>query len=263
MTSRERLLTTLNHSEPDRVPYDLGSTQVTGIAIGAWRALREHLGLAAREPNICDVIQQLAEPEEDLCDRLGVDTRGVFPLSSSNIPLPVGGEKWRELHTEVDGGLRYVDEYGLTHFFPDGGLYYSLIESPLPGMDVSVGAVEALDLPDGGEAWRFEGLAERADAFRAAGKAVVCKSLCAGLAGMGERIRGMENFLFDLLINPAAAEALMERAPLAFSAAKELLNSEASLDRASAAQKSLLNTQDVSEGISSVLEKRKPSFTGS
>ena len=35
MNSRERLLTTFNHQEPDRVPYDLASTQVTGIQIKA------------------------------------------------------------------------------------------------------------------------------------------------------------------------------------------------------------------------------------
>jgi enoyl-CoA hydratase/carnithine racemase len=58
-------------------------------------------------------------------------------------------------------------------------------------------------------------------------------------------------------------EALTERAPLAISACKELLNSEASLDRAAVAQRRLLKTQDASEGINSFLEKRKPSFTGS
>ena len=37
MNSRERVLTTLNHQEPDRVPFDLAGTQVTGIHIKAYR----------------------------------------------------------------------------------------------------------------------------------------------------------------------------------------------------------------------------------
>jgi hypothetical protein len=41
MNSRERLLKTLNHQEPDRIPYDLGSTQVTGIHKVAYTGLRE------------------------------------------------------------------------------------------------------------------------------------------------------------------------------------------------------------------------------
>lgn len=49
MNSRERLLKALDHQEPDRVPLDLGSTQVSGIHVVAyqnliamWEALREY-----------------------------------------------------------------------------------------------------------------------------------------------------------------------------------------------------------------------------
>ena len=31
MNSRQRVLLSLNHEEPDRVPYDMGGTVVTGI----------------------------------------------------------------------------------------------------------------------------------------------------------------------------------------------------------------------------------------
>ena len=66
MTPRERLLTTLDHREPDRVPFDLGSTQVTGIHVVAYRRLRAYLGLPAVEPRICDVVQGLALPDDDI-----------------------------------------------------------------------------------------------------------------------------------------------------------------------------------------------------
>ena len=101
MTSRERLLTALDHREPDRVPHDLASTQVTGIAIGAALSLRRHLGLRERAPDICDVIQQICIPHEDVMDLLAVDTRGLFPLCHSNLPVPVGGAKWAELHQDA------------------------------------------------------------------------------------------------------------------------------------------------------------------
>ena len=45
MNGRDRLLAALNHQEPDRVPFDLGSTQVTGIHTVAYRALRDRLEL--------------------------------------------------------------------------------------------------------------------------------------------------------------------------------------------------------------------------
>jgi uroporphyrinogen decarboxylase len=88
MNSRERLLTALNHREPDRLPFDLGSTQVTGIHVVAYRRLREYLGLPRVQPQLCDTIQQLALPDGDVIERLGVDMRGLFPL---NIP------PWREI----------------------------------------------------------------------------------------------------------------------------------------------------------------------
>ena len=73
MNSRERLLTALNHQEPDRVPYDLGSNQVTGIHVVAYRALRQALDLPPVEPHLSDTIQQLALPDDDLLRRLGAD----------------------------------------------------------------------------------------------------------------------------------------------------------------------------------------------
>ncbi len=40
MTSRERLQAALNHTQPDRVPVDLGATFVTGIHVSALARLR-------------------------------------------------------------------------------------------------------------------------------------------------------------------------------------------------------------------------------
>ena len=45
MTSRERILTSLNHREPDRIPIDLSGHRSSGIAAIAYARLREHLGL--------------------------------------------------------------------------------------------------------------------------------------------------------------------------------------------------------------------------
>ena len=45
MTSRERVDCALNHQEPDRVPFDLGASAVTGIHVSAVYKLRQSLGL--------------------------------------------------------------------------------------------------------------------------------------------------------------------------------------------------------------------------
>ncbi len=211
MNGRERILTALSRSEPDRVPFDLGGTHVTGISISAYDRLREHLGMPAGPIKVADLLQQLALPADDLLERLKVDTRGLHPLCGNNLPLPAGSERWRELITVTDEGLTYTDEWGFRQFMPPDGLYFSLVQSPLPEMDATVEQVRGLPLPDGGEAWRVEGLREQAKGFRRGGYCVVLKSLCAGMVEMGQRVRGMENFLMDLLANTAVAEAVMER----------------------------------------------------
>ena len=49
MTSRERLIATLNHQQPDRVVVDLGATTITGINANALAKLRDALGLEKRK----------------------------------------------------------------------------------------------------------------------------------------------------------------------------------------------------------------------
>jgi hypothetical protein len=45
MTSRQRVLSAINHVQPDRVPIDFGGHRSSGIMAIAYRKLREHLGL--------------------------------------------------------------------------------------------------------------------------------------------------------------------------------------------------------------------------
>jgi enoyl-CoA hydratase/carnithine racemase len=56
------------------------------------------------------------------------------------------------------------------------------------------------------------------------------------------------------------AEKLASRAPLAMTAAKRLLNSDASLEEVASAQSDLIRSADAMEGISAFFEKRSPNF---
>lgn len=73
MNSRDRVLTALEHREPDRIAIDFGGMRSTGIVAPAYRRLKEHLGLDATPPKIYDVFQWLAEPEPEVLDIVGGD----------------------------------------------------------------------------------------------------------------------------------------------------------------------------------------------
>ncbi len=66
LTSRERVITTLSHKEPDMAPIDFGSTIVTTITRIAYDNLREYLGLANDpEPAISHRQMDTVYPKED------------------------------------------------------------------------------------------------------------------------------------------------------------------------------------------------------
>ena len=203
MTSRDRLLAAVQHREPDRVPLDIGSTHVTGIAVRAYEKLREHLGLPPVEPTIVDHVQQIALPDQDLMQRFEIDVRGLFPVTSNTITVPVA---------DVGDYLEYLDEWGIVHRMPKTqGLYYSLVESPISTMSTSVKEIEEHAWPNGGDPRRIAGLRQNAETYRAAGYPVVLKGVCAGLCEVASRVRGMENFLCDLMVDDDVTAALLDR----------------------------------------------------
>lgn len=77
LTPRERVLTSIRHQEPDRVPVDLGSTPSSGISAIGYHNLKQFLGIHNGETRVYDVVQQLAQPEPWCLDRFGVDVLDI------------------------------------------------------------------------------------------------------------------------------------------------------------------------------------------
>lgn len=203
MNPRERLLTTLNHQEPDRVPFDLGSTQITGIHVIAYRRLRRALGLPETVPELCDAIQRLASPGEDLLQRLQVDTRGLYPLNSHN---------WGVVEEDEGEYWAYHDEWGITHVRPkEAGLYFNIMEVPLPQPGLTAADIRRYPWPDMGASWRVAGLRERAERCRAAGYAVVLKDAFTGIFEFAQRLVGMENLLLMMSLDQKWVGVLFDK----------------------------------------------------
>ncbi|MDA3963666.1 MAG: hypothetical protein PF961_23000 [Planctomycetota bacterium] len=120
MRRRDRVLAALNHSQPDRVPKDLGGMRSTGISCFAYPQLRTALNLPARRPLIHDTSQMLALPEEDVLDALDCD---VLCVEGNGLCAPFAHEfAWHDydfngrLPAQVLNPAAFrVDEAGCIH----------------------------------------------------------------------------------------------------------------------------------------------------
>jgi len=202
-TSRRRVEAVLNHQEPDRVPFGVGGTTLTGIHHVAYQRWRRRLGLPDLELEIEDTIQQLARVHQDVKDRLGVDVYGLSPARPRGISQPPRRE---------DGYDKLTDEWGIEWWKPvEGGFYYDMRRHPLATVDTLDG-LAAHAFPDLVDPARYVGLAERADdLLNRRQVASVLGRNAAGIWEMALRLRGFENFFTDMLTNVKFAEALLDR----------------------------------------------------
>lgn len=87
MTSRERIIATINHQIPDRVPLDLGSTGQTGMSASTVYRLRKALGLPEKPVEITEIFQLLGKIDQDLLDWVGGDVLGLNnPFNMFGVP---------------------------------------------------------------------------------------------------------------------------------------------------------------------------------
>jgi uroporphyrinogen decarboxylase len=204
MNARERTLLSLNHKEPDRVPFDLGGTVVTGINVKAYRQLRKYLGLPEIEPEIVDIFQQIAKVDDDVLEKLNVDVKNISPRSSATFQIEIqdGGDYWY-----------FDDEFHIGWRMPkDNGLYYDMFKHPLSGDQITEADVDQFDWPDPLDPARFVGLKEAALKVRDEEKrAVVVGSMSAGIMEVYAWTRGFKDYFTDFAGNQKLAEKFMDR----------------------------------------------------
>ncbi len=202
MTSYERVLAALEHREGDRIPFDLGGTEVTGINIKALRELKKYLGMSASD-EIRDVITQMADTGQDVVDYLKVDVKNVGPTITEEARLKDLG---------IKEGYHYLeDEWGMQWRMPiKGGHYYDLARSPLAHVE-TIQDVDNYPWPNALDPLRYKNLKEEADrvVFEEK-KAYVLGRMSSGMWEHAMWMTGYEKFLIDMIINKPVVHAIME-----------------------------------------------------
>jgi len=199
MTPKQRVLKALNHEETDRVPIDLGSTNVTSINADAYRRLCSYLGVTLSEDiTIVERAQQIVTPEEGVLKVLNIDTRSVWLRRPKN---------W-EMDLREDNS--YIDEWGITRRKSYDGLYFDPVVFPLK--DAKLDDLFAYPWPDPDDPERFKGLKEKAQTIHRENQYPLIVDPTGSIPFQNSQsIRGFDIFLMDLLLNQKFAEALMDK----------------------------------------------------
>ena len=198
-THRERLLATLNHEEPDRVPIDLGGAEFTSITWPAYENLKQYLGLE-HETQIMSMIHSVVHPDEAVLQRFDVDMRNVMPGGYEG-----GHQKTLDEHTFVDiFDVTWKRTAGTddVHFLHVDGPFYK---------DLTIDLVESFDWPDPANPGNVNGIKDRVREIKASGDYAVCLYLPGGFVHRGYAMRGFENYLKDLYKNREALTRMMDR----------------------------------------------------
>lgn len=153
MKPRERVISSLNHEKPGKVPLDLGSSLITGIHVSSLHKLKVSLGLIQPdEPvKVIDPFQMLGEVDHDLRKALGVDTIPLEPIKNLFGFENKNWKRWtffdgtpllvpEKFNTEPDkSGYIYQYPQGDTSVppcaqIPQNGFYFDCIirQKPLP-----------------------------------------------------------------------------------------------------------------------------------
>ncbi|MDD5260286.1 MAG: uroporphyrinogen decarboxylase family protein [Methylacidiphilales bacterium] len=234
MTSQERIMAAIGHREPDRVPVDLGATPSSGISAIAYGNLKNHLGLTQGHTRVYDVVQQLAQPEDFILDRFGVDVvdigRAFNTEDAAWLPTTLADGQtaqypgWFHPERQADGSLIVRMKDGLEiACMPARGTFFD--QTYFPYLDDY--PEDFRDLPAEMSRILWAALAHspwdhandpgfwdtlRANALelrRTSDRALMLVIGC-NLFEWGTFLRRMDNFLMDLVAEPEKVEALLD-----------------------------------------------------
>lgn len=119
MTSRQRILETINHRQPDRVPVDLGATGQTGMNASTLYRLRKALVLEEHPIEISEIFQLLGKVDPDMMQYAGADVIGLNNPSNM-FGVPDGPLKPFRMPDGTPTLIAQGNEYDVTE---DGSVY--------------------------------------------------------------------------------------------------------------------------------------------
>jgi uroporphyrinogen decarboxylase len=203
MTGEERILATINHKEPDRVPYDLAGTTVTAITKNAYVRAMQFRGLPEETGNEeVDPIQQIVTPVEANLIFLKADARRIGAHRISDY------KNKRKLKGRI---ISVTDFYGCDwQQDPEKDLYFNQTSFPLSDYDNLSDSLHYLKKAD----WQDYISILRRDLDKQIEQigefCCIADRNSAGFTENSLRIRGYEKWFLDTLVDIQGVERLLE-----------------------------------------------------
>lgn len=198
MTSRERVRRAYNHEEPDRVPVCVGGT-AQKFCSSVYLAVKKHLGIDDDYTldQSLDELGNVIHYHPGVLEFCGSDLRHI---QINRLP-PEGPDEDGIMRHELGYGLKTDPATGITN----------MVGHPWKG--ASAEEIKAWKMPDPANAARFAGLREQARAMREETDYAIAsyKATLLGAFDLACVMRGMDDFLMDMIAEPEVAETILDR----------------------------------------------------
>lgn len=235
MTSRERVMASINHREPDKLAMDLGSNVSAGISGMAYGNLKKYLGMNEGHVRIYDVVQQVAQPEIEILDLIGADVLDVgrvfnekdsdwYDVTLSN-GIQAQWPTWFRPVLQPDGSYNnYAPDGTLIARMPKGGMCFD--QTYFPYKEDYPDNYDNLDEEMSKVLWSamvhspwdhskeegfYEDLRRRCIELRNSTDRALMITCGCNFFEWGTFLRRMENFLMDTYAEPESVLALNDQ----------------------------------------------------
>jgi len=196
LDSRERVLTALNHEEPDRVPLFIGPSGATTVLAPGYERLKTHLGIQGGPTRWISKTMQYVCMDEEVLVRLGSDARPLLP-----------GPAESSLRKQVSDDC-VIDDWGIPWRRSPGSTYFEPSDPPL--RNATIDDLDKYPWPSITPPGGFDHLVAEAKAIHGAGYATV---LVPGITLFEQAylMRGLDALLVDVMADPEFFSALISK----------------------------------------------------
>lgn len=220
ISSKERVLRTINHKESDKIPVDLGGSIQSTIHAYAYDELKKALGIKHSNIEIMDSFILAAKVEDSVREVLQIDTVPILPpIDALGVRNDVGKKEWKMPNglkvivsedfnpVKQNDGSYILEKGGYKFKLPKEGYYFDPIKYLLQDANTIEDIERNFDFT-GYEEREAEYFKREAERLKGINKAVIGDVFASFSA---EDIFGYEKAFMNLILEKDLTKYFMER----------------------------------------------------